>query len=113
MSADEAAMLIEDGMTVAVSGFTPSGCPKMVPLAISEQVRSGQRKLRLNLFSGASTGEELDSDWASLGIIARRLPYMTSKALRSAVNGSGNEPVFYTDIHLGEVAQNARLGFYG
>ena len=113
MSADEAAMLIEDGMTVAVSGFTPSGCPKMVPLAISGQVRSGQRKLRLNLFSGASTGEELDSDWASLGIIARRLPYMTSKALRSAVNGSGNEPVFYTDIHLGEVAQNARLGFYG
>jgi hypothetical protein len=85
----------------------------MVPLAISGQVRSGQRKLRLNLYSGASTGEELDSDWASLGIIARRLPYMTSKSLRSAVNGGGAEPVSYTDIHLGEVAQNARLGFYG
>ncbi len=113
MSADEAANLIKDGMTVAVSGFTPSGCPKMVPLAISGQVRSGQRKLRLNLYSGASTGEELDSDWASLGIIARRLPYMTSKSLRSAVNGGGAEPVSYTDIHLGEVAQNARLGFYG
>ena len=113
MSAQEAALLIEDGSTVAVSGFTPSGCPKMVPLAISEQVRSGQRKLRLSLLSGASTGEELDSDWASLGIIARRLPYMTSKALRSAVNGGGPEPVSYTDIHLGEVAQNARLGFYG
>ena len=113
MSADAAAMLIEDGMTVAVSGFTPSGCPKTVPLAISEQVRSGERKLRLNLLSGASTGDELDSDWASLGIIARRLPYMTSKSLRAAVNGGGVAPVAYIDVHLGEVAQNARLGFYG
>jgi succinyl-CoA:acetate CoA-transferase len=113
MSADEAARLIEDGMTVAVSGFTPSGCPKTVPLAVSEQVRSGERKLRLTLLSGASTGEELDSDWASLGVIARRLPYMTSKTLRTAVNGGGPAPVGYSDVHLGEVAQNARLGFYG
>lgn len=112
-SAEQAALLIEDGMTVAVSGFTPSGCPKTVPLALSEQVRRGERKLRLTLLSGASTGDELDSDWASLGIIARRLPYMTSKALRSAVNGGGVAPVAYTDVHLGEVAQNARLGFYG
>ena len=113
MSADAAARLIEDGSTVAVSGFTPSGCPKMVPLALSEQVRSGERKLRLTLLSGASTGDELDSDWASLGMIARRLPYMTSKALRTAVNGGGPGSVAYTDVHLGEVAQNARLGFYG
>ena len=113
MSADEAARLIEDGMTVAVSGFTPSGCPKAVPLALAEQVRSGERRLRLSLLSGASTGEELDSAWAELGIIARRLPYMTSKALRAAVNGRAEQPVAYTDIHLGQVAQNARLGFYG
>ena len=113
MSAQEAALLIEDGSTVAVSGFTPSGCPKMVPLAIAEQVRSGQRKLRLTLLSGASTGPELDSAWGELGIIARRLPYMTSKELRRSVNGGGPVPVAYTDVHIGEVAQNARLGFYG
>ena len=113
MSADAAAALIGDGSTVAVSGFTPSGCPKMVPLAISEQVRSGQRKLRLTLLSSASTGPELDSAWGELGIIARRLPYMTSKELRRSVNGGGPAPVAYTDVHIGEVAQNARLGFYG
>ncbi len=113
MTAEEAALLLEDGMTVAVSGFTPSGCPKAVPLALAEQVRSGKRKLRLNLLSGASTGEELDSAWASLGIIARRLPYMTSGALRAAVNGKAGEPVAFTDIHLGQLAQNTRLGFYG
>ena len=83
LGADEAAGLIEDGMCVAVSGFTPAGCPKAVPLALAGQVRRGERKLRLTLFSGASTGEELDSAWAECGVIARRAPYMTSKALRA------------------------------
>ena len=113
MSAEAAAALIESGMTVAVSGFTPAGCPKAVPLALAEQVRSGQRKLRLTLLSGASTGEELDSAWAEAGIIARRAPYMTSKALREAVNGAAAEEIAYYDLHLGEFAQNARYGFFG
>lgn len=113
MSADEAASLISDGMTVAVSGFSPAGCPKAVPLALSEQVRSGKRKVRLTLLSGASTGEELDSDWASLGMIARRAPYMTSRPLRAAVNGTAAEEIAYYDLHLGEFAQNARYGYYG
>ena len=113
LSADEAAWMIKDGMTVAVSGFTPAGCPKAVPLALAEQVRSGKRTLKLTLFSGASTGEELDSEWASADIIARRAPYMTSKALRAAVNGATEEEIAYTDLHLGEFAQNARYGFYG
>ena len=113
MSADEAARLLEDGMTVAVSGFTPAGCPKAVPLALAEQVRSGERKVKLTLLSGASTGEELDSAWAEAGIIARRAPYMTSKALRAAVNGGAEEEIAYFDCHLGEFAQNARYGFYG
>ena len=113
MSAEEAALLIRDGENVAVSGFTPSGCPKAVPLALARQVRDGERKLRLGLFSGASTGEELDSAWAEQDIIARRLPYMTSKALRTAVNGGSAQGVAYTDLHLGMVAQNARYGFYG
>ncbi|MBR0208326.1 MAG: succinate CoA transferase [Oscillospiraceae bacterium] len=113
MSADAAAALIDSGMTVAVSGFTPAGCPKAVPLALAEQVRSGKRKLRLTLLSGASTGEELDNAWAECGIIARRAPYMTSKALRAAVNGGAEEEIAYTDVHLGEFAQNARCGFNG
>ena len=113
LSADAAAALIGDGMCVAVSGFTPAGCPKAVPLALAGQVRRGERKLRLTLFSGASTGEELDSAWAECGVIARRAPYMTSKALRSAVNGGAAEEIAYTDVHLGEFAQNARCGFYG
>ena len=110
MTAEKAALLVQDGDTVAVSGFTPSGCPKAVPLALAQQVRDRQRELHLGLLSGASTGEELDSAWAELGMIARRAPYMTSKALRTAVNSA---QAAYTDIHLGFFAQNARYGSYG
>ncbi len=111
--ADEAANLIQDGMTVAVSGFTPSGNPKAVPLALADQVRRGERKLRISLFSGASTGEEIDTGLGDLDIIARRLPYITSGVLRKVVNGKKGEPMAYLDQHLGMTAQNARYGYYG
>lgn len=113
MAAEEAALLIEDGMTVAVSGFTPSGCPKAVPLALAEQVRSGQRKLRINLLSGASTGPEVDNVFGELDMVARRIPYITSTPMRRAVNGNSLQGVAYLDQHLGMTAQNARYGFYG
>ena len=113
MDADAAALLIADGMTVAVSGFTPSGNPKAVPAALAEQVRSGRRKVRVSLLSGASTGPEIDSAWAELDMIARRVPYITSTPLRRAVNGASPEGVAYLDQHLGMTAQNARYGFYG
>ena len=107
LSAEDAAQLIKDGMTVAVSGFTPAGCPKAVPLALAEQVRSGGRRLKLTLLSGASTGEELDSEWAALGIIARRAPYMTSKTLRAAVNGAAGYEIAYSDEDGGIVPTTA------
>ena len=113
VSPSGAASLIRDGMTVALSGFTPSGTPKAIPAALAEQVRSGSRSLKITLLSGASTGEEVDSSWADLGIIARRLPYMTSKPLRTAINKKPEAAVCYLDQHLGAVAQNARYGFYG
>ena len=111
ITADAAASMIEDGFAVAVSGFTPSGNPKAVPLALAEQVKNG-RKVRISLLSGASTGEEIDSALGALNVIARRYPYITSKPFRQVVNGS-EEPVAYADQHLGIMAQNARYGFYG
>ena len=51
VGAEEAARLIQDGMTVAVSGFTAAGCPKEVPLALARQVSSG---------GAAGTGQPVD-----------------------------------------------------
>ena len=89
LSAEDAAQLIEDGMTVAVSGFTPAGCPKAVPLALAEQVCSGRRRLKLTLLSGASTGEELDSEWAALARCGFYGPVHIALIEAAAITGDG------------------------
>lgn len=52
VSAEEAAELIKDGMTVATSGFTPAGYPKAVPLALAKKVKKSKEKLQIGLLAG-------------------------------------------------------------
>jgi len=109
ISAEDAASLIKDGMTVATSGFTPSGYPKAVPLALAKQAEEG-RKVKINLFTGASVGYELDGALTKTGVIARRLPYQTNGDLRKALNTPAIE---YQDQHLSHTPQQVRYGFLG
>ena len=109
VSADEAALLIKDGMRVGTSGFTPSGYPKAVPLALAEQVRAG-RRVQIDLLTGASVGPELDGELSDLGVIKRRVPYQTNRSMRNAIN-SGK--VAYLDQHLSHSPQQVRYGFHG
>ena len=63
MSAQDAAALIESGMTLGLSGFTGSGYPKAVPLALAERIETAHRagqQFRVRVWTGASTGPELD-----------------------------------------------------
>ncbi len=53
MSAAEAADLIQDGMTVGMSGFTRAGEAKAVPQALA--MRAKERPLRISLMTGASS----------------------------------------------------------
>jgi len=110
VSAEDAARLIEDGMTVGVSGFTPSGCPKAVPAALARQATEEGRHVRIALLSGASTGGEIDTLLGGAGVIARRAPYITSEALRDVINAGGTA---YRDGHLGSMARDVRGGRYG
>ena len=107
-SAKEAALLLKDGMTVAVSGFTLSSYPKAVPVALAERVKHGE-KIKLNLYSGASTGDELDGIWADCGILDHRLPYQTNRKVRAATNRG---ELYFSDVHLGLFPQNLMYGFY-
>lgn len=109
VSAQEAASAIKDGMNVGTSGFTPAGYPKAVPLALAERARNGE-SLKINLWTGASVGAELDGALSEAGVIAKRLPYQTNDALRKAINTG---VVNYIDMHLSHVAQHARYGFLG
>ncbi len=93
MAADEAAKLIGPGMTLGFSGFTRAGYPKEVPEAIA---RLGQAT-GLTVITGASTGPELDDALAGAGLIARRMPFQTAKALRENINRGATE---FVDTHL-------------
>ncbi|HET58448.1 MAG TPA: acetyl-CoA hydrolase, partial [Deltaproteobacteria bacterium] len=109
MSADEASRFIENGMTVACSGFTACGYPKAVPLALADRIQAGEQ-IRVNLITGASVGEELDETLASLGGIARRYPYQTGSIIQKAVNEGR---IMYQDIHLSRLADQIRCGYLG
>lgn len=113
VSADEAASMIKDGMNVGTSGFTPSGYPKAVPLALAKQAEEG-RKVKINLWTGASVGDELDGALARSGVIAKRLPYQTSNEMRKALNSQLEAGVVdYQDQHLSHTPQQVRYGFFG
>jgi succinyl-CoA:acetate CoA-transferase len=108
VSAAEAARAIKPGMNIGTSGFTPAGYPKAVPLALAERMK--QESFKINLWTGASVGKELDGALAEAGGIAKRLPYQTNDALRKLIN---NGSVQYIDLHLSHVAQMSRYGFLG
>ena len=104
---DKAAMMIKDGMVVGVSGFTPSGYPKAVPVALAKRAEKGE-KLKIDLYSGASLGPEIDTMLVEAGVIRKRLPYHTNATIRKAIN-SGN--VQYIDMHLSQSPQYVNMGF--
>ena len=111
ITAEAAAAMIQDGMVVGTSGFTPSGYPKAIPLALAKRVKASGEHLKIALLTGASVGVELDDALAEAGIIERRSPYQTSKALRNSLNMA--DGVNYFDEHLSRHSQNVRYGFYG
>ena len=77
-SAEHAATLIAPGDTVAMSGFTGSGAPKAVPLALAARMREANAEhphFRIKLLTGASTAPELDGALAKADGIQFRLPY--------------------------------------
>ena len=108
VSAEEVANWIKPGMTIACSGFTASAYPKAVPLALAERMKKDP--FQVNIWTGASTGPELDDALAAVHGIKGRLPYQTDKNLRDDIN---NGIVDYLDLHLSESAQLSRVGYLG
>ena len=108
VSAEVAANAIQPGMNIGTSGFTPAGYPKAVPMALAERMKV--TPFKVNLWTGASVGGELDGSLANANGIQKRLPYQTNDAIRKAINAGTIE---YTDLHLSHVAQMSRYGYLG
>ena len=103
MTAADAAALIEDGMTVGMSGFTRAGEAKAVPLALAERAR--QQPLSISLMTGASLGNDLDKQLTEAGVLARRMPFQVDATLRKAINDGR---VMFIDQHLSETVEQLR-----
>src|SRR6516162_9935594 len=113
MSAEEAAALIHSGDQIGMSGFTGSGYPKAVPLALARRISDANlrgQKFQVSIFTGASTGPELDGALAMAGGIHLRLPYQSDPETRKRINAGEMD---YMDIHLSHVAQFVEYGFLG
>jgi succinyl-CoA:acetate CoA-transferase len=113
MSASEAAALIKSGDQIGMSGFTGSGYPKAVPMELARRIADANfrgEKFRVSVFTGASTGPELDGALAMAGGINLRLPYQSDPETRKRINAGEME---YMDIHLSHVAQFVEYGFLG
>jgi len=113
MSAAEAAALIRSGDQIGMSGFTGSGYPKAVPIELAHRIADAHfhgQKFQVSVFTGASTGPELDGALAMAGGIHLRLPYQSDPETRKRINAGEMD---YMDIHLSHVAQFVEYGFLG
>ena len=113
ITAEEAASFVHHDDNVGFSGFTPAGCPKVVPGAIAKKAIAEHEKgnpFQIGMFTGASTGDKLDGELARANAIKFRTPYQSNKDLRALLNSHGAQ---YFDMHLSELAQSLRYGFLG
>ncbi|MBR0325242.1 MAG: acetyl-CoA hydrolase/transferase family protein [Selenomonadales bacterium] len=108
VTADVAAQAIKPNMNVGISGFTPAGYPKAVPMALAKIMK--ETPFKINIWSGASVGDECDGELARVNGIHHRIPYQTNGDLRKGLNSGQIE---YCDLHLSESAQLSRYGFLG
>ena len=113
LSAEEVVSRINDGDTVAFSGFTPAGAAKAVPKALAERAKREHeqgRPFQLRILTGASTNYHIDQELAAADSIAWRAPYQGDKAVRRLINKGDTE---YIDMHLSHVPQMVEFGFFG
>lgn len=113
ISAEEAAGYIKNGDNVGFSGFTASGTPKVVTVALAERARALHEKgeeFKINLYTGASTNDHVDGELSRAEAIGTRVPYQSHKDCRAAIN---NGRIDYFDSHLSHMSQDLRYGFYG
>ena len=111
VSPQEAVSVIEDGMTVAVSGYTPAGYPKIIPIELVKQHnQSSGESFKINLISGASVGPEIDSEMSIAGLIKRRIPFQVNSKISKLIN---QRKVKYVEYQLGQMSQALQSGFLG
>lgn len=108
VSPEEAASWIEDGMTLGLSGFTRAGDAKAVPLALIKRAETEQFKV--NIYTGASLGSDIDKLLAESGIVNKRGPFQADPVMRKKINDGEH---LFVDHHLSHTAELVRTEIIG
>ncbi|MFD1928317.1 acetyl-CoA hydrolase/transferase family protein [Sporosarcina siberiensis] len=103
VSPEEAASWIQDGMTLGLSGFTRAGDVKAVPLALVK--RAETESFKVNVYTGASLGSDIDRLFAEAGIVHKRLPFQADPTMRKKINDGEH---LFVDHHLSHTAELIR-----
>src|SRR5699024_2700516 len=99
-TADKIAAHIKDGMTLGLSGFTRAGDAKAVPMALIERAKS--EAFKVDVYTGASLGSDIDKEMADAGIIGKRLPFQADPTMSKKINDHGQ---FFFDQHISHQAE--------
>ncbi len=104
----EASKLIQNGMTVAMGGYTSSGYPKVIANELVKRKMAGE-DLFIHLITGANVGP-LDDVLSKEKIIARRTPMCASKILGKQIN-SGQ--VHYVEQQMNKMPRLIQSNSFG
>ena len=103
-----AATHIVDGTNLFISGFT-AGYPKMIPQELARRAESGE-DFKVNIYAGASTGDQVDGLLARTGRVNWRRPYMSDRTMRKEINKG---EILFKDDHLSQLSALVRSGDWG
>lgn len=107
-SPEEAARFIQNGMTIAMGGYTNSGYPKAVAKALAERKRQGD-PFQIRLLTGANVGP-IDTVLGEASAISWRAPMIESKVLANQVNQGA---VSYVEQQMSKMPRLLRTGAFG
>jgi succinyl-CoA:acetate CoA-transferase len=104
VSPEEAASWIQNEMNLGLSGFTRAGDVKAVPVALVNRVRD-KEDFKVNVYTGASLGSDVDKLFAEAGILGKRLPFQADATMRKGINQGD---FLFVDQHLSHTAELLR-----
>ena len=105
---DQAAVIIRDGMTVAMSGYAMAGYPKAVVDELVRRQKNGEA-LSIHLITGANV-PELDEKLGEARVIGRRTPMCASRGLASQINDGS---VHYFEQQMCKMPRLLKNGSFG
>ncbi len=105
---EEASSLIQNNMTIAMSGYAMSGYPKAIVEALIARRLAGE-DLTIHLITGANV-PWLDEKLGTAQILARRTPMCANRALAAQINAGS---VYYAEQQMNKFPRLLRSGSLG